>query len=685
MPGHHGYHIFVLLDRGWLPADLKKAIKYWNLSIPEIRSSITLTRTNCALRWPLDVSVCDNSKLIYIAPPLLGPGVMLSLKEERLKLVKGSQRFAHLDNPEQDDEMLKALENQRLNQLRQQKGLPPKKMSTRSVYGETVAKNPEAGNITDSKEERGFTYLNINGGDSWGYYHPIDKPDILFNFKDEPNYLTRELLPDYYPEAKKRAEAVKLQLNAERKQAYQEEQQRIAEEAKQTGGKIYVAFRDKETDQYYLGTVDFEHHRHLLHTVASKDRITDFLAQHGQPKPELIQTWNFRFEPANDCFYDPLHRFVNRYQPSPFMRAAKKADGLDIPPHIRRVIHHVLGSDESITERFLNWLAVIFQNRQRSQTAWILQGTTGTGKGLLFNHIISPLFGEEVCRSITLPNLEDGFNKFMESCLVLFVDEVDTDQVQQMPKLVARLKNLITESRIPLRAMRTDLREVPNHLNIIMASNQPNSMRIEANDRRFNVCPRQEEKLLRLDEQGIVLIKAIRQELQAFADYLHSHPADVALARTALDNPAKRELQSITQTAMESVADALRNGDLAFFMDHLPDQSGGESVSFDGSLIQLPTIYREVIRDAIAAATAGGGQLLQHIHLFGLFELLVGGIPRTKARLTKRLGHHHLQVNPQPSGKTTLRGITVRWQATPEQQRSWRKRLAGNTHKTHRQ
>jgi len=52
--------------------------------------------------------------------------------------------------------------------------------------------------ITEMKVERGFVYFNLNGGDSWAYYHPENNPDYILNFKGEPAYLTKELLPDYW-------------------------------------------------------------------------------------------------------------------------------------------------------------------------------------------------------------------------------------------------------------------------------------------------------------------------------------------------------------------------------------------------------------------------------------------------------------------------------------------------------
>lgn len=90
------YHIFMLLDRLHAPADLKLQLKHWNLTIPEFRKHIALTSTTNALTYPLDVTICQNDKLIFIAPPICGPGVTDVLGDDRIKLVKRTKRVATL-------------------------------------------------------------------------------------------------------------------------------------------------------------------------------------------------------------------------------------------------------------------------------------------------------------------------------------------------------------------------------------------------------------------------------------------------------------------------------------------------------------------------------------------------------------------------------------------------------------
>ncbi len=86
------YHTFFLLEQPMLPAALKVIVKRWNLAIPDIGKHLRLTKTQCALRYPLDVSINQNDKLIYIAEPNIAGDVEVNLTEPRYNLVRGSKR-----------------------------------------------------------------------------------------------------------------------------------------------------------------------------------------------------------------------------------------------------------------------------------------------------------------------------------------------------------------------------------------------------------------------------------------------------------------------------------------------------------------------------------------------------------------------------------------------------------------
>lgn len=576
-----------------------------------------------------------------------------------------SKRTLDLDFSSFDDEIINQQSIVAINGLRKNNGLLPKQLKDFVTNNHGVVACTETARVTGFKAERGYVYLNLNGGDSWGYYHPDTNADIIYNFKGEPNYRTVELDADYYAEAKLRVEQVKRQTKiAEKLEEASHSialQKSLFLQAVANNAKFYCMFRDERSDLYFVGYFDANTQTNHFHAVRAKQAGLDYLKQHGATAPDPVPTWNYYYDPSRYAFeFD--QGFVNRFAPSRYMVLAKP--GTHIPPHIERLIRHATGNDPVMFDHFINWLAFIFQQRQRSQTAWLLQGTTGTGKGLLINKVIRPLLGESNCASITLENLEDQFNAFTESCLFLFVDEVDTGQVNQQQKLVAKLKNWITEPKRAVRGMRQDVRDVANYLNIMMASNQHNSMRIEANDRRFNVCSRQEQKLFAIGENQTLFMQKLEAELQLFANYLSAYQCDENAARTPVENAAKAQLKATTQTAAEEVAEALLTGDLDYFLSMQPAKSAVMTL-FDNNLINTSDMYQDVMQKAQLQLQTNRVLFLSHQELFALFEVLVGGMPKTKTKLTKRLNHLglglHISPHKNPATGKSQRGVKITW------------------------
>jgi len=669
-PSMNRYHIFAMLDKPHRPDELKNWLKHLNLSKPELSDSFDLTATNMCLSWPLDIGVCQNDKLIYISPPECSAGVLDTIAQTRITKVNGGAGpiSANINN-QALLQLNRSLEIQQINEMRLRRDLPAKQAKSTTCKGVAILANPDLATVTGIRSDREFVYLNLNGGDSWAYYHPETNADVIYNFKDEPNYRTETLDPVYYASAKELANSAKKKSKSlekiESAKQYVSEQKLTFEQEQQDIGQYHCMFRDRETDTYFTGYYDFSSSRNNFNKVRSKDAGYDYLTQYSCVAPDPVLTWDYQYQPSNIELIDLDLGFVNKFQPSKYMISATVQPDLLVPENIGRLINNALGSEQQMFDHFINWLAVIFQYRTRTESAWVLQGTSGTGKGALFNSIIKPLIGDDNCRLVTLQSLEENFNGFAERCLVLFVDEVDTDQVRQQQKLIAKLKSWITEPKLPVRAMRTDLREVDNYLNIIMASNQPNSMRIEINDRRINVCPRQEGKLLRDGEDGHILMKSVESELDEFANYLQSYTCDLMRARTPIENEAKQTLQATTQTAIEEVAQALKSGDLQYFIDHKPSNEGISHYAnpvFDGCSIDINEGYNKVLDQALICITNGNKHLFKHEALFVLFQSLVGKIPSTKAKLTHLLNHHGINIKTQTVDGRSVRGIKVQWQ-----------------------
>ena len=207
-------HIMCMLDRPFNPIDLKQWLMWQNLGTKNnpspmqqtVKSMTSLNASHTHITYALDISVCQNDKLIYIADPKfedLNDDPLQS--KPRIQYIKGVKRTLHIDLPVGTIEDYKASARAETNQLRKLVGLDPLRKRNPKYMG-TIEYNVGYSPIGkyEYKEERDFVYFNLSGGDSWGYYHPTNNPRIIFNFKGEPNYLTKEILPDYWDEVKEK-------------------------------------------------------------------------------------------------------------------------------------------------------------------------------------------------------------------------------------------------------------------------------------------------------------------------------------------------------------------------------------------------------------------------------------------------------------------------------------------------
>jgi hypothetical protein len=136
-------------------------------------------------------------------------------------------------------------------------------------------------------------------------------------------------------------------------------------------------------------------------------------------------------------------------------------------------------------------------------------------------------------------------------------------------KIADKLKNAITENTMTIRAMRSNQVEMPNYTNFIFLTNRMDAVKIEEGDRRYNIAPRQEQKLEHIYPEVIDGIDDINTELHKFAALLRSYNVNKQLVRTPIANNAKAQMAQVTMSVMEEFFAAVRHGNLSFFMDIL--------------------------------------------------------------------------------------------------------------------
>lgn len=566
-------HIFILLEHA-MPA---KSVKLWlqncNFESQLFSSQLELSSNGHSLKYPLDTSVADNSKLIFIAPPTFEDGAHdpFSSLAERIVRVSGITETLDLAALMGDisPEVVYQKSNEHKNKLRTQRGFKAKKerltIATVDNKSEEILTNPDRMSIAIADDTNPpYIRCNVNGGDSNAYYFKLEDPTYMFNFKGEPIWSIEQADPDFYRSLF---------------DVYQEEME------KEGRANFPVAMRDFYTDTYYNGVFDpnlnqFSDEFPLM--PCSSASIEGFMRSHGRSKPDYVPDAQVVFDPASNDDAINLTKVpykINMFRKTEYMLSDREHEPLsmgdaakiaDSCPLIYKLMTHILGGSALEVEHFTNWLAYIFQTKKKAMTAWVLQGVPGTGKGIFYTKVLRPLFGNEHVPMRALQNIEEQFNLYMRQALFLVVDEFHMASANSgTMKIADKLKNAITENTMTIRAMRSNQVEMPNYTNFIFLTNRMDAVKIEEGDRRYNIAPRQEQKLEHVYPEVIDGIDDISSELHKFAALLRSYKVNKQLVRTPIANNAKAQMAQVTMSVMEEFFAAVRHGNLQFFTDIL--------------------------------------------------------------------------------------------------------------------
>ena len=663
-------HLFFMLTVPLPPKTVKLWLQHVNHVDTLFEEQIELSVNGHSLKYVVDTSVADNSKLIFIAPPTFADKTLDPFQDsdQRIVLVNKGQETLDLALLMSgiSREAMFSVNRAKKDSLRDTAGMNRKKeriqIAQVNYRNEEILTNPDKVSITVSDDSSSpFIRCNINGGDSGAYYFNLDAPTYMYNFKDEPIFEIEKADPDFYLSI------------------FEMFDEHISESGKAS---VPVAIRDFYTDIYYCGLFDpniqqFSDNYPL--TPLAKGSIDSFMLSHGRPIPDFIPDARVIFDPtqkeeAIQLQNTPYH--INMYRQTDYMLNAAEPDRpltLGQGPKIQnkcpltyKLIHHILGNGDEEFERFVNWMAYIYQTRQKAGTAWVLTGVPGTGKGLFYSRILRPLFGEAHVPMKALQNIEEQFNLYMRTALFLIVDEFHMSSASQGTiKIADKLKNQITENTTTIRAMRSNQTEVKNFTNFIFLTNRLDAVKIEDGDRRYNIAPRQETKLEVAHPEVIEHIDELHKELHDFAGILKTYEVNTRLVRTCVNNDAKTEMRHVSMSVFEDFCRALKEGELEFFTDVLQI----ETTNVMGSGDVLPA--QRFVKSWLAKSNEDYF-MIKDEHLRVVFHALTEQTPRMNSKeFSKRLDRNGLtKTRKRQSGAdrdaNPIRGIEVNWKISDE-------------------
>lgn len=555
-------HLLFLLDSPCSILSLKNMIKNTNLNDPYTKS-LRLSSTGMSLCWTIDPCVIDNSRILTIADPAF-QGIEPFTTRKRFEIIEKGPCLVNVTTNLNNVNTSKAKYKKILNSIRTTEGLEEYKPKLAKYTDRNqpvdVCINPDEMQMQVAYENEDWVYYNINGGDSNAYYVWKKNPRIVYNFKGEEPFLFKKADPDAF------ANHITLWGH------YVENQE------------TPFVFRDLETDTYYNALLTLDKKSVIDVHKTSRASIKSFMSQYNEPIDiDAIETWRYVFDPTQDCILDIDEKFINKFRAPVLMRqkeAINLGDSFDtwslrqfsyVCPTIYKILYSVAGSDDQCVHRFMNWLAYVFQTRSKTKTAWIFHGTQGTGKGVLFNEILRPLFGQYAIKK-TIENFDEKFNDFLDHSLICCIDEFHLKDSKNPNKLKNKLNEIITEPTTSIRSMHQGQRDTESYVNIIIFSNEYNIMSIHSEDRRFNVAPRQELSIRsRYIKKDMDIIEDIENklpnELEDFTKILKGFPIDETLVQVPMDNDAKTRVREYGETTIHEFANAFKSVDMDYFLE----------------------------------------------------------------------------------------------------------------------
>lgn len=581
-------HIDFLLNADIEQTTLKHLLESLNFDIPAFNQQVTLTNSGRALHYPVDPCLAENARIVFIADPVL-EGIDDPIDGDRIFLVQktDSELDIHALIKNLKPKVIRRKKQALIADLQEAMGVevPRSNVQRIKIAGTnnsmSVETNPGSMSFEEVSDNDDYVHYNINGGDSKAYYVRKEQPEIVYNFKGEP--------PFWFETA-----------NAEAYQAHLDKYP-----PKEHGGNTHkpLVFRDLISDQHYNALYDPR--TRLIDEIypAQKGNLEDFMLSYGDILPSPIPIWRYVFDPTTDTTLDINQGFINKFsKPELMQRPASLDPGYseieyskhlatlaEVAPTVHRIIYSAVGNDEECFNHFINWLGYVFQNRKMTRTAFLMQGTFGTGKGLVYQ-ILSQIFGKYATIK-KVDNLDEDYNSWLETSLIVCVDEFAINDSKHDAKLNNKIKNYITEGEGTIRAMRENQKPVKLFANWLFFTNSHNSYYIEHNDRRMNVCPRQEIPInLAYSDWEQTVEQNLSGEIEKFAGYLANVLVDESLASTVLKNEARSILMEASRSTVDEFRDAVTQGRFYYFAQTLDAQMTGDRG--DNHLVNCQNVTR---------------------------------------------------------------------------------------------
>ena len=170
-------------------------------------------------------------------------------------------------------------------------------------------------------------------------------------------------------------------------------------------------------------------------------------------------------------------------------------------------------------------------------------------------------------------------------------------------------------------------------------TNRLDAVKIDTGDRRYNIAPRQDTKLLDAHPDLPDKLYNMDHELRAFAGVLSTFKYEERSIHVPIDNRAKEQMRNVGMTVFEEFCKAIYEGDLLYFTDILDINTG--TVAFANEIMTAQRFVKNWVAEANDPYV-----ILPTEHLRTVFHIQTEQNPRLSQReFIKRLQRHGLEIN----------------------------------------
>lgn len=285
----------------------------------------------------------------------------------------------------------------------------------------------------------------------------------------------------------------------------------------------------------------------------------------------LIEKETFDFNQSKE-FYQSKNGLIyrNTFKPSPYLLQQAYLDQRFKPSIISQYIFYLSNYNESRFYVILHWLANFFKNfKYKTSIPLILIGDKNSGVDILFNQIITPLFGHEYCASLTDENLpSSNFSTVLKNKLMYNLDNIfnSIDHKHESKKI---LSTMIQKQKVFLKDHK-DTNELEIFGQILITINKPYISYLDTQNTDCIVfkVPNDFEEQMIISSQYMKIepfMADIANDLENFANILKNCSINHDVFQKALNEDDKRLLQQTLDDKIKVFHNAIKNMDITYF------------------------------------------------------------------------------------------------------------------------